>query len=357
MLNVSAESEKSMGPTTSIVVPCRNEKGHIETCIESILRQQLPARDLEVIVADGMSEDGTREILMRMAEQDSRLRMVDNPSKTTPSGFNAGIQAAKGQYIGILGAHTQYAPDYVRTCVTLLEEHPEVCCTGGPIISQGRSSFGRAVAAVMSHPVGVGNARHRFPDYEGYAEGACYPMFRREVFEKVGLYDENLIRNQDDEFNYRLTRAGEKVFISPRARCTYFVRETPSQLFRQYFQYGFWRVAVLRKHRLPASLRQLLPPLFWMMTVVSLLAALLLPGKWMHTAAAVLPVAYGVMLLGAGVGGALTRGWQVGLIFPAAAFIMHTAYAAGFSWGIVNGNRNLVSRATSSKSEFHAPTA
>jgi succinoglycan biosynthesis protein ExoA len=235
MMNVSTESEKSMSPIISIVVPCRNERNHIEACLKSILSQQLPFGDLEVIVADGMSDDGTREILMRMAKEDRRLRVVDNLSRTTPCGFNAGIKAARGQYVGILGAHTQYASDYVRTCVKLLEEHPEVCCTGGPIISQGRSSFGRAVAVVMSHPVGVGNARHRFPDYEGHAEGACFPMFRREVFEKVGLYDENLIRNQDDEFNYRLTRAGEIVFISPRARSTYFVRETPSQLFRQYF--------------------------------------------------------------------------------------------------------------------------
>jgi len=114
---------------------------------------------------------------------------------------------------------------------------------------------------------------------------------------------------------------------------------------------------VLRKHRLPASVRQLLPPIFFLLTVISLVLALLLPGKWMYTAAAALPVAYGAMLLGAGVEGALKRGWQVGLIFPAAAFIMHSAYSAGFSWGMVNGNGNPVSRATSSKSEFHAPTA
>jgi len=354
MLKISAESEKSMSPTISIVVPCRNEKGHIETCLESILRQQLPAGDIEVIVADGMSEDGTREILMRMAEQDSRLHMVDNPSGTTPSGFNVGIKAARGQYIGILGAHTQYASDYVRTCVKLLEEHLEVCCTGGPIISQGRSSFGRAVAAVMSHPVGVGNARHRFPDYEGHAEGACFPMFRREVFEKVGLYDENLIRNQDDEFNYRLTRAGEKVFISPRARSTYFVRESPSQLFRQYFQYGFWRVAVLRKHRLPASLRQIVPPLFMSFMLVLAILGLSLPGWW-RLAAGALPLVYAATLLIVGAKQCAKSGWRVAVLFPVAASIMHAAYAVGFVWGLLKNPYRTAQSVPSNRGECHAP--
>ena len=342
-----------MSPTVSIVVPCRNEKGHIRACLESILRQQLPIGDLEIIVSDGMSKDGTREILMTMAEQDSRLRMVDNLSGTTPSGFNTGIKAARGQYIGILGAHTHYASDYVRTCVKLLEEYPEVCCTGGPIISQGRSSFGRAVAAVMSHPVGVGNARHRFPDYEGYAEGACYPMFRREVFEKVGLYDENFIRNQDDEFNYRLAHAGEKVFISSRARCTYFVRETPSQLFRQYFQYGFWRVAVLRKHRLPASIRQIVPPLFMSFMLVVAILGLLLSGWWGLIAAA-LPLVYGMTLLLVGVTQGGKAGWRVALMFPVAAAIMHAAYAAGFVWGLLMNRYRAVQSVPSNKGECHA---
>jgi len=352
MEKVSERSEKSMTPIISIVVPCRNERRHIEACLKSILCQQLYAGDLEVIVADGMSDDGSREILMRMVKQDSRLRMVDNPWAITPSGFNVGIKAAKGRYIGILGAHTHYATDYVRTCVKLLEEHPEVCCTGGPIVSQGRGFFGRAVAAVMSHPVGVGNARHRFKDYEGYAEGACFPIFRKEVFEKVGLYDEILLRNQDDEFNYRLTRAGEKIFISPRARCVYFVRETPMQLFRQYYQYGFWRVAVLKKHRLPASLRQIVPPLFMSTMLLLAISGLTLPGWWRLTAL-VLPLAYASTLFFVGISLGRKIGWQVAVLFPVAAAIMHTAYAAGFLWGLFK-NPYRATQMSNNTGECHA---
>jgi succinoglycan biosynthesis protein ExoA len=350
------DEQEKMKPIISVIVPCRNETNHIEACVRSILTQELPSVNFEVVIVDGMSDDGTRAILERIAKQNSQIRIVDNPRLITPSALNVGIQAARGRYIAILGAHTEYAPNYLGACVELLQEHPEACCTGGPIVSQGQGVFGRAVAAVMSHAVGVGNAKHRFPNYEGYAEGACYPVFRREVFEKIGFYDEDLIRNQDDEFNYRLARAGEKVFISPRARCTYFVRGTPSQSFRQYFQYGFWRVAVLRKHRSLPSVRQIIPVTFLLLMMILFIAGLFLPGWWRLTAA-VLPVAYGVVLLGAGVGIAATRDRAAGLIFPIAAMLIHTAYAAGFTWGIVRGKHSIVDKTAYSNRVLHAPRA
>jgi succinoglycan biosynthesis protein ExoA len=320
----------------SVVIPCFNESQHIETCVRSILSQDRSEEGLEIIVADGLSEDGTREILKRLKLEYPELRVVDNPRRITPCAMNVGIREAKGRYIAILGAHCQYAHNYLATCVALLREHPEVSCVGGPAVSMGKSFFGQAVAAAMSHPVGIGNAKHRYPTYEGYAEGACYPMFRREVFDKVGLYDEMLVRNQDDELNYRLAKQGEKVFISPRARYSYFIRETPSRLFRQYFEYGYWRVAVLRKHRVPASLRQIVPPVFMSLMLASVIAGLLLPGLWKLTAG-VLPILYGGTLLAVGV---IQRGnadLRVATLFPVAATIMHGAYAGGFVWGLIKG--------------------
>ena len=281
-----------------------------------------------------MSDDGTREILERLACEDSRLRVVDNPSRFTPFAMNAGIREAKGRYIGIMGAHTVYSKNYIRTCVELLEEHPEVWCSGGPILSQGKSNFGRAVAAAMSHPIGVGNAKHRFRNYEGYAEGACFPMFRREVFDVIGMYDERLTRNQDDELNLRMAQHGGKVFISPRAACTYFVRDAPSALFRQYFQYGYYRVVVLRKHRIPASLRQLVPIVFFPALAVLFVGCWFLPNElvWVGW---VLPLAYGVILASGGVRVGLHEGWTTGLLFPWAALIMHFSYALGFSMALL----------------------
>ncbi len=336
----------------SVIIPCLNESQHIEACVRSLLTQDPPLGGVEVIVADGLSEDGTRDILRRLALQYSGLRIVDNHGRSTPHAMNVGIRAARGRYVAILGAHCHYSPDYLRTCVDLLDEHPEASCVGGPIISIGKSSFGQAVAAAMAHPVGIGNAKHRHPHYEGYAEGACYPVFRKEIFEKIGFYDESLVRNQDDELNYRLAKSGGKVFLSPRARSTYFVRETGRALFRQYFHYGYWRVAVLRKHRIPASLRQIVPPLFMLVMLVVAVLGLFLPGWWRLTAG-VLPLVYAATLLAVGVWTVGRAGGRVAFLFPVAAAIMHVAYAAGFVWGILRSPNRIV-RGVFNKGECHA---
>jgi succinoglycan biosynthesis protein ExoA len=263
--------------------------------------------------------------------------LVDNPRLITPCAMNAGISAARGKYIAIMGGHTEYARDYIAQCVQILETHPEICCSGGTIISEGKSTFGRAVAFAMSHPVGIGNAKHRYPEYEGYAEGACFPVFRREILDQVGLYDENLVRNQDDDLNYRIAKIGGKIFISRRARARYFVRESPRRLFNQYLQYGFWRVAVLRKHRLPASFRQLVPVTFFLTMFLMLVLGMLMPGKG-RVLGAILPVAYTGGLLLTAINVAFKKGWRVGMAFPIAVFILHFAYAAGFVWGIAANN-------------------
>ncbi len=321
-------------PTVSIVMPCRNERRYIRTAVDSLLSQNLPNGRLELLVVDGLSQDGTRDILVAMAQADNRVRIIDNPQRTTPRALNAGIRAARGAYVAILGAHSEYAPDYLRACVDVLNRNADVACAGGPINSRGKSGFGKAVAAAMSHPVGIGNARHRHPQYEGYAEGACYPVFRRTVFDEIGMYDEALVRNQDDELNYRLTKAGWKVFLTPHAQCTYFVRDTPRALCRQYYEYGYWRVAVLKKHGRPASFRQLVPAAFLGGLICSLAFAWLGPDSW-RLAALAPAMSYLLLLLSAGALQGLKYGWQVGVLFPVAAATMHFAYAAGFAWGAI----------------------
>lgn len=320
----------------SVIVPCVNEREHIESCVRSLLHQEPPPGGLEVIVVDGLSTDGTRDIVKDLCSHHLELRLIDNPDRITPCGMNAGIREARGRYVAILGAHCHYAADYLRTCVDLLDEHPEASCVGGPIVSKGRGLFGQAVAAAMSHPAGIGNAKHRYPTYEGYAEGACFPVFRRQIFDRIGFYDENLVRNQDDELNFRLTKSGEKVFLSHRARVTYFVRETAAALFRQYFQYGYWRVAVLRKHRTPASLRQLVAPVFMSGLVACLMLGMFLPGT-LGLAALAVPFLYGITLFSVGIQQASNLGMKISLLFPVAAATMHMAYAAGFAWGIATG--------------------
>lgn len=331
-------------PLISGIVPCRNEKAHIESCVQSLLAQKTSLFELELLVVDGMSDDGTRDILVRLMRANSNLRMLDNPRRSTPAALNIGIQAGRGEYIAILGAHAEYGPSYLETCLKLLNEHPEVCCAGGPIISRGKGLFGQAVAVAMSHPLGVGNAKHRLPNYEGYAEGACFPMFRKRVFKEVGLFDERMIYVEDDELNYRLAQSGKKVFISPRAQCIYFVRESPGQLFSQYFRYGAGRVGVLRRYRVPASIRQLVPPVFIGSLLIGLIVGPWLP-DWWRTLVFILPGFYAAALFAMAIGGIKSWGVVVAARFPLAVAIMHSSYALGFFSGALKGQPSLAAAA------------
>src|SRR5438552_1613745 len=197
-------------PAVSIVVPCRNEKGHIGTCIRSILAQEPPPGGFEVIVADGMSDDGTRDVLKRLAEEDPRLRVVDNPGRITPCGMNTGIREARGRYIAIMGAHNRYAPDYLCRSVEVLEG-TGADDVGGAMVCEAESWLQQAIAAAHHSPFSVGGARWHNPDYEGPADTVFGGVYRREVFARIGFFDEELVRNQDDEFNLRLVRAGGKI--------------------------------------------------------------------------------------------------------------------------------------------------
>ena len=336
---------RKVQPTISVVMPCRNEKVHIEACLRSVLAQEPLQGGMEIIVFDGMSDDGTRDILTRLKEEDSRFKVVDNIKQITPCARNLGIRAARGKYIAILDAHAVYAPTYIHTCVDFLEEHPEVCCVGGPITAVGKGIFGCATALAMSSIWGVGNAKHRFPNYEGYAEGACFPVFRREIFDEVGLFDEELIKNQDDEFNFRIARSGGKFYLLPRAQCTYYVRESPRQLFWQYFQYGFYRVRVLKKHRLPIAFRHFIPVLFFSAMGTLFLLSFMFNG-WLKLAGLVLPTVYGSILGLGAVSVAIKKGIGVGLWFPVAAFILHFAYALGFVWECLGARKVDIAKIT-----------
>lgn len=331
-------SDSPYGPTVSVVVPCRNEAAYIEAMLDSILTQEPIDGGFEILVMNGASTDGTGDILARMARAHSELRVINNPQGTTAHALNLGVAESKGRFIVIMGAHTTYGKDYLKTCIELLNQHPEVDCVGGPILSLGTTSFGHATAIAMSHPVGVGNARHRFPDYEGYAEGACFPMFRRDVFEKVGPYDENLIRNQDDDLNFRLRRLGGRIFISPRAQSRYFVRDNATALFRQYYQYGYWRVLVMRKHGELISLRQAAPAAFFMLLLVLALVASAIGPPW-RSLLMVPPALYVTILLGVAI--SKVGQLRIGAVLrvPWALFILHFSYALGFLRAFVAGTR------------------
>ena len=318
-------------PFVSVIVAVRNEAGFIGGLLDTIFAQDYPADRFEVIVADGASTDDTRTVLAAAQNIEPRLSVVDNPKRIVSAGLNLAIEHAKGEVLIRVDGHAVIAPDFIRQNVALLAAHPEAWSVGGPIRHDAKTTFGKAVAVAMSHPIGVGNALHRYPDYEGYVEGAQFPAIRRWVFERIGTFDETLVRNQDDEFNYRIHQAGGLVYVSPRVRYLYFVRSRVGQLFRQYFQYGFWRIPVVEKHGRPTTVRQLAPTLF----VVGCVLLAVGGAFWQRPGvAAALPTIYLGVLFAAAVHQAPRVTMKVALRIPVAMMTMHIAYGLGFGYGM-----------------------
>ena len=242
----------------SVVVSCRNEIRHIRAFLESLFGQELGAIEMEVLVADGMSADGTRIVLGEFEKEYAALRVIDNAEKIAAAGLNRAIREAQGEIILRMDAHSIYAPDYVRTCVEVLRE-TKAQNVGGPALTRAHGYLQQAIAHGFHAPFAVGGAKYRDPHYEGPASTVPYGCWRKSTLDCVGLFDEDLVRGQDDELNFRILSSGGTVWQSPRIVSWYQPRATLSALFRQYFQNGFWKVAAIRKHGRPASLRNLVP--------------------------------------------------------------------------------------------------
>jgi len=332
MLGQTTEAVSNSEPAVSIIVPCRNERNHIETVIKSILAQKPPLGGFEIIVADGMSDDGTREILWRLSK-DCRLQIVDNPGLIVSKGLNAAIRQAKGQVIVRMDAHTEYAPDYVFNCVEILRA-TGADNVGGPWLARGTGIVGRAIAAAFRSPFSFGGRRGHNPNYEGIIDTVYLGCWPRNVFERIGMFDEELLRNQDDEFNLRLTRAGGKVWQSPRIRSWYTPRSSLFALLRQYMQYGYWKVRVIQKHKLPASVRHLIPAAF----ILSLIVVTPAYFWWPFAAKAwwLLVGIYGLCNLIASLLAASVSEWKLFPFLPLVFACYHFGYGYGFLRGLFN---------------------
>lgn len=329
----------SGGVRVSVVAPCRNERGHIAAFLEDLLRQERDGLDCEFLVADGMSDDGTREILDEYAEKYPEIRVVDNPRRIVSTGLNAALQAARGDVIVRMDVHARYAPDFLRRCVEVLEE-TGAANVGGAIRAEGIHYWGRAIAAAFHAPYACGGAATRRLDYEGPTDTVFPGCWRRETLERLGGFDETLVRNQDDELNYRIVKSGGVVWQSPKIRCWYHPRDSLKGLFRQYFQYGFWKVAVIRKHRLPAKLRHVVPGLF-VLALAGLAAAWVaswLAGweaaRWFGILLALQVGAYVVGAMISGVLAARKAGWELLPGILAAIPCFHFGYGLGFWSGL-----------------------
>ncbi len=321
-------------PFVSVILPIRNEGPFIERTLGAVLNQTYPADRYEVVVADGMSTDDTKAIVSRTAAAypSVKVTLIDNPRRIVPTGLNLALAAARGDVIVRVDGHTIIAPDYVEQCVLVLQRsHADNA--GGRMDAVSDTLFGRAVALATSSPFGVGGARFHYSDKEEWVDTVYLGAWPRSVFDWNGLFDEELVRNQDDEFNYRLLARGGRIRLSPTIRSRYYARSTPRGLCRQYAQYGFWKVRVMQKHLREMRVRQFVPPLFVAGLASLAASSLVVPAfKWLL---------YGVLgayAVAAAIATVRVARRPLGphlLLVPLTFPLLHISYGSGFLAGLV----------------------
>lgn len=316
----------------SAVIPCRNEAKNIRECIEAIYASELNGHDIEVLVVDGMSTDGTPQEVSKLQSLYPTLRMIPNALRITPVAFNIGIRESRGEYIQIVGARQIISRDYLKEAVKTLDSDPQIWCVGGRVVNVYQNEESEVIGLAMASSFGVGVGNFRTLKESGYVDTVGTPMYRRSVFEQIGLFNEALIRNQDDELNYRIIARGGRIYLNAEVQVKYYVRVKVSHLFRQYFQYGYWKVYVNRMHNTVTSARQLVPLLFVVGLVAGLLFSLLVPA---FVRFYLLGISF---YLGASVGFGISsaeelkKGLRVAVVFP----VLHVAYGWGYLRGVID---------------------
>lgn len=320
-------------PSVSVIMPVRNEQAYIERSLGAVLAQDYPAERLEILVVDGMSEDGTRDYVRSVQQSDPRVRLLDNPAGIVPPGLNLGIAEAGGEIVVRVDGHCEIAPDYVSRCVHHLLEDG-VDGVGGPIETVGETTTAEAIALAMSSWFGVGGSAFRtVKDRPMLVETVAFPAYRRKTLRENGPFDEELVRNQDDEYNYRLLKRGGKILLSPDIRSRYYSRSGLRKLWRQYYQYGFWKVRVMQKHPRQMRWRQFVPAAFVAALAAGVLLSLLLPPVWLLVIGML--VAYTVANWAASAALARQSRWAYLPYLLLAHPILHVSYGSGFLVGLV----------------------
>ncbi|MGH7721175.1 MAG: glycosyltransferase family 2 protein [Gemmatimonadaceae bacterium] len=334
--DIDSGSPKEPLPLVSIVIPCRNEASYIGPCLESILASEYAPDRLEVLIADGRSDDGTREVIREFTAKHPSVRMVDNDRQVTPTAMNAAIAVARGDVIMLLSAHSTIPPLYVRTLVDSLITSGADAVGGVVMTRPGNNTvIARAIAAAMAHPFGVGNSYYRIGIGEPrWVDTVPFGCYRRQVFDRIGLFDEDLVRNQDDEFNMRLLMHGGRLLLVPHVVSEYFARDSLAKLWRMFYQYGYFKPLVVQKVGAVLTARQVVPAALVAGMALSALVPLAAP-RYALGAVAV-PALYAVGCAAAGMALARRHGLFVGASTVLVFFVLHFSYGAGYLKGLLD---------------------
>jgi succinoglycan biosynthesis protein ExoA len=326
-------------PSVSIIIPCYNEQKTIRKLLEAIYAQTFPHNNLQLIIADGMSTDGTRAEISSFADShpDLHIAVVDNLKRHIPAGLNYALKEARGEIIVRLDAHSMPFPDYIERCVADLQSGFGENVGGVWEIRPGTKTWiAQSIAFAAGHPLGVGDALYRHSDKPALVDTVPFGAFKRDLLAQVGFYDETLLTNEDYEFNARIRKSGGKVWLDPSIRSVYFARATLSGLAKQYFRYGFWKWRMLRRYPNTLRWRQALPPLFELSIIVLGIGGTFLPLFRVLLAAEIL--VYLFTMIVAGVQSANNhKKLSLVLGLPMAIAIMHISWGTGFLWSMIMG--------------------
>ena len=271
-----------MDPLVSVVVPCRNEATHISGCLDSLLENDYPR--VEILVVDGLSQDGTREVIGDYAKHYSNIQLLDNPGQITAKALNIGIRQARGDYIMVAGAHASFPAGYISGLMSYLKQLDGVGVGGSMVTHSDHSTIGNSIARVLSNRVGVGNSMFRLGTNQPISvDTVPFGIYHRDVFRQAGLYDERLVRNQDIEFSKRIIHRVGKLFLVPTIQCHYYFKGRYGLLARSNFRNGLWNILavyITRNFR-SISFRHVVPALFLLLILLTLFLGLFVQGVFL----------------------------------------------------------------------------
>ena len=323
-------------PKVSVIIPCYNEEATIGDTLSAIYGQTFPRAEMEVVISDSMSTDRTRAVIADFQRTHTELsvRVVENAARVIPAALNRAIEAAQGEIIVRMDAHSKPYPDYVENCVRALDEGRGANVGGVWEIQPGASGWVAAgIAAAASHPLGAGDAAYRLRPEAGAVDTVPFGAYRKSLVDEIGAFDESLLSNEDYEFNVRVRRAGKTVWLDPRIRSVYYARSDFGALARQYWRYGFWKARMLRRYPETLRWRQFLPPVFVASVIFLLVFSFWLPARILL---AVELSAYLLILLAAGIQQAVKRG-RAGIVFsfPLAVASIHFSWGTGLHYSLL----------------------